>query len=133
MRCLTRRYTELRPAGTASVRRRLVADAARGTSRCHSLMTSIRRRKRARRDVWFIDYRDATGARRHLTAPTREVAEDLLAPFPHVSKDPELEMWKKVGSPGWTRTSDILINSQALYRLSYRGVSVAEVPDNNRF
>ncbi len=51
----------------------------------------------------------------------------------HVSKDPELEMWKKVGSPGWTRTSDILINSQALYRLSYRGVSVAEVPDNNRF
>ena len=44
------------------------------------------------------------------------------APFPQVSKDPELEMWKKVGSPGWTRTSDILINSQALYRLSYRGV-----------
>ncbi len=31
--------------------------------------------------------------------------------------------WKKVGSPGWTRTSDILINSQALYQLSYRGVS----------
>ena len=39
-----------------------------------------------------------------------------------VSKDPEMEMWKKVGSPGWTRTSDILINSQALYRLSYRGI-----------
>ncbi len=46
------------------------------------------------------------------------------APFPQVSKDPELEMWKKVGSPGWTRTSDILINSQALYRLSYRGMPV---------
>ena len=29
----------------------------------------------------------------------------------------------KVGSPGWTRTSDILINSQALYQLSYRGVT----------
>lgn len=43
------------------------------------------------------------------------------------------EVLRKVGSPGWTRTSDILINSQALYRLSYRGVSVAEVPDNNRF
>lgn len=28
----------------------------------------------------------------------------------------------KIGSPGWARTSDILINSQALYRLSYRGV-----------
>jgi hypothetical protein len=27
-----------------------------------------------------------------------------------------------IGSPGWTRTSDILINSQALYRLSYRGI-----------
>src|SRR5207253_10864900 len=26
-----------------------------------------------------------------------------------------------VGSPGWARTSDFLINSQALYRLSYRG------------
>ena len=32
------------------------------------------------------------------------------------------EVTEKVGSPGWTRTSDILINSQALYRLSYRGV-----------
>jgi hypothetical protein len=35
-------------------------------------------------------------------------------------------MWNKngteVGSPGWARTSDFLINSQALYRLSYRGM-----------
>ena len=31
---------------------------------------------------------------------------------------------EKVGSPGWARTSDNLINSQALYRLSYRGVAV---------
>src|SRR5262249_3230053 len=30
---------------------------------------------------------------------------------------------KKVGSPGWARTSDPLINSQVLYRLSYRGMS----------
>ena len=28
-----------------------------------------------------------------------------------------------VGSPGWARTSDFLINSQALYRLSYRGTT----------
>ena len=28
-----------------------------------------------------------------------------------------------VGSPGWARTSDFLINSQALYQLSYRGTS----------
>src|SRR5262249_50939975 len=30
---------------------------------------------------------------------------------------------KKIGSPGWARTSDFLINSQALYQLSYRGTS----------
>src|SRR5437867_3982009 len=29
----------------------------------------------------------------------------------------------KIGSPGWARTSDFLINSQALYQLSYRGTS----------
>ena len=29
--------------------------------------------------------------------------------------------FKKNGSPDWTRTSDSLINSQVLYRLSYRG------------
>jgi hypothetical protein len=34
------------------------------------------------------------------------------APFRQTSKDPELEMWKKGGSPGWARTSDILINSE---------------------
>jgi hypothetical protein len=27
-----------------------------------------------------------------------------------------------LGSPSWTRTSDILINSQTLYQLSYRGI-----------
>jgi hypothetical protein len=30
---------------------------------------------------------------------------------------------EKIGSPGWSRTSDFLINSQALYQLSYRGVT----------
>src|SRR5688572_29521483 len=30
-----------------------------------------------------------------------------------------------VGSPGWSRTSDFLINSQALYQLSYRGVTTS--------
>jgi hypothetical protein len=34
-----------------------------------------------------------------------------------------LEVFVKVGSPGWSRTSDFLINSQALYQLSYRGVA----------
>ena len=31
------------------------------------------------------------------------------------------QLLKKNGSPDWTRTSDSLINSQVLYRLSYRG------------
>jgi hypothetical protein len=34
-------------------------------------------------------------------------------------------MLEGIGSPGWSRTSDFLINSQALYQLSYRGVSDA--------
>ena len=29
------------------------------------------------------------------------------------------------GSPNWARTSDIMINSHALYRLSYRGTILA--------
>jgi Phage integrase, N-terminal SAM-like domain len=42
-------------------------------------MASIRRRKRAKRDVWCVDYRDGAGVRRRMTALTREIAEDLLA------------------------------------------------------
>jgi hypothetical protein len=34
----------------------------------------------------------------------------------------DVELPEVVGSPGWARTSDFLINSQALYRLSYRGM-----------
>jgi hypothetical protein len=33
-----------------------------------------------------------------------------------------LEVCVRIGSPGWARTSDPLINSQVLYRLSYRGI-----------
>src|SRR5436189_6477929 len=36
-----------------------------------------------------------------------------------------------VGSPGWARTSDFLINSQALYRLSYRGMPGADAMRTN--
>ena len=36
------------------------------------------------------------------------------------SFDPNGPRW--IGSPGWARTSDPLINSQVLYRLSYRGI-----------
>jgi integrase len=42
-------------------------------------MASIRRRPRAKKDVWLVDYRDANGARQRLTAPTREAAEVLLS------------------------------------------------------
>ena len=43
-----------------------------------------------------------------------------------ISKSVEVsdtEVSEKIGSPGWARTSDFLINSQALYRLSYRGTT----------
>src|SRR5262245_41354694 len=42
-------------------------------------MASIRRRGRAKRNVWVVDYRDGAGVRRRITAATREAAEDLLA------------------------------------------------------
>ena len=42
-------------------------------------MASIRRRKRARGDVWIVDYHDVTGRRHRLTAPTKVAAEHLLA------------------------------------------------------
>jgi Phage integrase, N-terminal SAM-like domain len=42
-------------------------------------MATIRRRKRAKRDVWCVDYRDSAGVRCRITAPTRAIAEDLLA------------------------------------------------------
>ncbi len=38
-----------------------------------------------------------------------------------VEREPYCKWLRKVGSPGRPRTCDILINSQALYRLSYRG------------
>ena len=31
------------------------------------------------------------------------------------------------GSPNWARTSDIMINSHALYRLSYRGIPLVHL------
>jgi hypothetical protein len=42
-------------------------------------MASIRRRRRARQDVWLVDYRDAAGARHRVTASSKQEAEDLLA------------------------------------------------------
>jgi hypothetical protein len=45
-----------------------------------------------------------------------------LAPFSESSKYGECQAGVSVGSPGRSRTCDILINSQALYRLSYRGM-----------
>ena len=42
-------------------------------------MASITRRRRTKRDVWIVDYRDAASVRHRATAPTREAAENLLA------------------------------------------------------
>ena len=37
------------------------------------------------------------------------------------------------GSPNWARTSDIMINSHALYRLSYRGILTAIAASENYY
>src|SRR6202171_5968883 len=42
-------------------------------------MASIRRRRRAKQDVWLVDYRDASGHRYRITAMTKAEAEDFLA------------------------------------------------------
>src|SRR5947208_12902571 len=46
-------------------------------------------------------------------APAPERHGTNRAPFREVSKDHEMAMWEKVGSPGRTRTCDILINSES--------------------
>ncbi len=57
-----------------------------------------------------------------LDRPTA-VLEPEMEPKRGVAGVGDQEVRAKVGSPGWARTSDFLINSQALYRLSYRGVT----------
>ena len=53
--------------------------------------------------------------------PAKDVAASAQEPArPWGSVAEKLQV---VGSPGWSRTSDFLINSQALYQLSYRGVT----------
>jgi len=52
------------------------------------------------------------------TEPAKDSAQE---PVPTVGG--ASEVLAVVGSPGRARTCDILINSQALYRLSYRGVT----------
>jgi len=42
-------------------------------------MASIRRRKRAKKDVWVVDYRDGAGRRHVQTYKTKEAAEDAFA------------------------------------------------------
>ena len=50
-------------------------------------MAGIWRRKRAKRDVWMVDYCDISGVRHRLTAKTREQAENLLADKIKESRD----------------------------------------------
>jgi len=47
-----------------------------------------------------------------------------VAPISENPEVSEVQLRGVVGSPGWARTSDPLINSQVLYRLSYRGISL---------
>ena len=49
------------------------------------------------------------------------VEKSCVFPF-RQEKTSQKESMRFSGSPNWTRTSDTLINSQVLYRLSYGGI-----------
>ena len=51
------------------------------------------------------------------------VKEDKAVEFEFYARDEvtDVVQYVKVGSPAWTRTTNILVNSQALCQLSYRG------------
>src|SRR5437870_13611207 len=63
-------------------------------------------------------YNNAVG-----TQPTEVSAQTWNARASRSRAGGAAEVALVVGSPGWARTSDFLINSQALYQLSYRGTS----------
>ena len=50
-----------------------------------------------------------------------------LAKATKTKKDSKDTTWSLFGSPNWARTSDIMINSHALYRLSYGGMYPKQV------
>ena len=54
-----------------------------------------------------------------LQQPQTQLFPDRKRKNPNPVKSSDLNF----GSPSWTRTSDIVINSHALYRLSYWGIS----------
>src|SRR5512132_1328948 len=67
-------------------------------------MASIRRRKRAKKDVWVVDYRDGAGVRHVETHATKEAAEDAFARLipesrqaivPAVDRDITLDQYAK--------------------------------------
>ena len=61
-------------------------------------MATIWKRKRAKRDVWIVDFADAAGVRHRMTAPTRDKAEGLLADKIKESREPQ----KLTGDPDTT-------------------------------
>ena len=76
------------------------------------MMLFVAWRKRCRR------LQDAAGQGIHLTGdPIDRGQKKALAE----------EGFRKFGSPGRTRTSDQLINSQPLYQLSYRGMTLSRI------
>ena len=74
---------------------------------------------KGRRWVNSLDRRASRDPGTGSAAPTAAAME----PESRTSEKGTAEVSEKVGSPGWSRTSDFLINSQALYQLSYRGVT----------
>ena len=57
----------------------------------------IWKRKRAKRDVWIVDYRDSAGVRHRETATTKEAADNLLA-----DKNVEARRPRLIGNPDIT-------------------------------
>ena len=58
---------------------------------------------------------------RPVEAPAREVGTNLEPRIVVASAD-DPQVLERIGSPGRTRTCDLVINSHPLYRLSYRGM-----------
>ena len=57
-----------------------------------------------------------------LQTVTVKLMSRFLAHWCFRKKEKDLVFRQGLGSPNWARTSDIMINSHALCRLSYRGM-----------
>jgi integrase len=90
-------------------------------------MASIRKRRRAKRDVWLVDFNDARGRRRRLTASTKEEAQLLLAEklreadeMPRLVGDPDTTLEQYAAQVLARLEPTIKPSTLASYRYLYR-------------